>query len=178
MGILGNLLRLATAAAILLTVSGCGDDLVVAGRDVLAVAAHDENQVTIHDLGGLAGRWNVTEAALRSVAKNIYLSPVWIQVGNRLNDVNEQTEGPARDVIIETACELVAGGDYSPGEVASKLTENAVNAGRPDIENLTSDATDVANDLSVSALNPQEKPAVALGCAINSTLSDLKAATG
>jgi hypothetical protein len=180
-----RLSSLAIAAVLLTAIAGCNDDVVVAARDVAPVIGHDGSSVTIHDLSGLAGRWHVDKDTLKSAATGIYLSPAWRKAGEDLSGLNEKTDGPARDIIVETACDLASKDQVSSSEISETFREKAAQAGRPWVVILAADAQEVTRDLQsayhgigITSGAQESRAAVALGCAINSTRSDLNAASG
>ena len=108
---------------------GCGNgghDIEIAGS-LLRVAGddHAEFKVAASDLESYRGL-SSTSSALSDAGKALSGSELFNKLRENLSDFNEQTEGPIRSAIVETACDSAVDPQTTSDEAKSNLERHLV----------------------------------------------------
>jgi hypothetical protein len=165
---LGKFVALSATGVVVLSLMGC--DLQVAGDDLATVIGEHAHAVKI-DPDSLAKNWRgVSADGIKNAAGKLHDSDVWEGINEQLGHLNESTEGPARDLTIETACDAVEQNDYSESYIEGDLKDNLLHQIYPYSKQLLDTVEDLTGTLQRDYDNGDSatKAEIAIGCAANS----------
>jgi hypothetical protein len=147
--------------------AGCSsDDVEVAGKDAAIIFGHDHPSVDVQDLKQVAQDWDVSPDSLSKAADKPH--EAWGKIEEDLKGANEDIE-PARDILIETACDTVQGGDYSETAIQENLEDNIIPSLQLEEQKLLQTAEDLVGSMQQDLQSGSATRAeIALGCAVNS----------
>lgn len=156
-----------------LLVAGCGErGLEVADAAMHGLLGARVEAVHIPDsaVADLSDSARVPRATVRSVTKSAATTIVWSKVTESLSRLNENTDGPAREVVVETACDSLANGDYRANTIEANLVNNAAVAGLPEPTNYLVLADIVTDDLQEASASTDghERAAASIMCFVDS----------
>jgi hypothetical protein len=165
---LGKIITLTAGCAVLACLAGC--NVEVAGDDLARVIGEHASAVKI-DPDAVAKNWSgVTSGSLKEAAKNLASSEVWGQVSDRLAEANEDSDGPVRDALVQTACDAVQNSDLTSSYLSVDLQENLEKTvlHPPQTQEMLETVNDLAATLSQDYQSGSAgKATVAIGCAAN-----------
>jgi hypothetical protein len=80
---------------------------------------------------------------------------------------NEETKGPLRSAVVETACTALKGEQVTEEDFISTLAEKGLEAGQPQLRQLEQTVIELYNDLEqdLQSEDPQRRASVAVLCA-------------
>lgn len=153
----------AAAAALIMTcVAGCpGQDAESAARSAARGAAHHAD---VHPPPGV----------IRSGIHLLTDTELWNQVGDKLADASENTEGPVRDALIAAACDSFQQGDYTQAAYTQNLEKELADSTNPPEEQLVDTVSNLASTFDQDAQQGSSaKATVVFWCSANAVHSQV-----
>jgi hypothetical protein len=170
---LGGFFAFVACTIAVLGLTGC--DPEVAGDDLAAVIGHHAGAVKI-DPDKVAQDWSgVSSSDISNAIDKLHDSEIWQEIGKQLSEADENTDGPVRDAMVETACDAVQN-DYTDAQVGQDLTTNLEDTVHPPEAQLLGTVDKMVDTLSNGYQDGEstDQAVIALGCETNSAYGDLK----
>jgi hypothetical protein len=154
------------------TLTGCGGGSVkVAQPAVRGVAnaldtAAVEVVLSTDDISRLGTRANVGDEVVRAAAEGAATEPLWSRSVTKVRAFDEAINNVARDTVVDTACDLLAGEPFTWQAFFTKLANNGVSVNESEAQSLASDLEDFYNDMYDARYgdDPQRRVSVLVFC--------------
>jgi hypothetical protein len=151
-------------AATVLT--ACSDDIKIAGSVMHAVGENaDDTKVSVDTLKNFHGV-SVNGKTLKQASKQLLSSETFERLNETLQDFNENTKGPVRAAIIETACQAAYSGNTNAATIQQNFVANMAAKGEPPEKQELDAAAEAAQQLhdALQSQDPGQKASVTLIC--------------
>ena len=167
-----NIKSLLLVLSLSVLLASCGGKVKVAAGLVDQVARPigvKAKQVELNSnvVEGLATAARVDPEVIEQAAESTETARFWPRALDSLYQYNEQSKGPLRSAIVETACKALKGEEVTEEEFANTLAEKGLEAGQSQLRQLWNTLVELYSDLEedLQSEDPRRRASVAILCA-------------